>query len=91
MHGAFQPALPPARTLVKWGSVRCWKPKGIRLPSTFCCPTQPIIWEMLMKEPLEPLVTILMMLFCARSQVNHQHHHLPPHIHHHARNAGDIA
>jgi hypothetical protein len=39
--------------------------------STFCWPTQAIICEMLMKEPLLPLVTILMMLlsqlrlFCA--------------------------
>ncbi len=41
---------------------RLWKPNGMRLPSTFCCPTHPIICEMLMLLPLLPAVTILMML-----------------------------
>ena len=43
--------------MVKWGSVLLRKPYGMRLPSTFCCPTHAIICEMLMKEPLEPVVT----------------------------------
>ena len=44
----------------------------MRLPSTFCWPTQAIICEMLMKEPLEPVVTMFLTLlvslsdFCAR-------------------------
>lgn len=38
-------------TFVKWGRVRSEKPKGMRLPSTFCCPTHAIICEILMKDP----------------------------------------
>ena len=29
---------------MKWGSVLCLNPNGIRLPSTFCCPTQAITY-----------------------------------------------
>jgi hypothetical protein len=39
----------------------------MRRPSTFCCPTHAIIWEMLMKEPLEPAVTMRTMLLESRS------------------------
>mmetsp|Transcript_45128 Transcript_45128/g.134765 ORF Transcript_45128/g.134765 Transcript_45128/m.134765 type:complete len:352 (+) Transcript_45128:2239-3294(+) len=53
----------PKSSLVKCGSVRFWKPNGMRLPSTFCCPTQPIICEMLMNDPLEPADDIFTMLF----------------------------
>ena len=35
----------PKSSFVKCGSVRWLKPKGMRLPSTFCCPTHAIIWQ----------------------------------------------
>ena len=40
--------------LGKWGSVRSSKPLGIRAPFTFCWPTQAIICDMLILEPLDP-------------------------------------
>jgi hypothetical protein len=57
--------------------------------STFCWPTQAIICEMLMKEPLLPLVTILMMLlsqlrlFCAVLPARAQLPAATPHLHRH--------
>mmetsp|Transcript_22281 Transcript_22281/g.56889 ORF Transcript_22281/g.56889 Transcript_22281/m.56889 type:complete len:265 (-) Transcript_22281:1264-2058(-) len=39
----------------------------MRLPSTFCWPTHAIICEMLMKEPLEPVVTMFFTLFVSLS------------------------
>mmetsp|Transcript_14849 Transcript_14849/g.44421 ORF Transcript_14849/g.44421 Transcript_14849/m.44421 type:complete len:351 (-) Transcript_14849:1317-2369(-) len=39
----------------------------MRLPSTFCWPTHAIICEMLMKEPLEPVVTMFLTLFVSLS------------------------
>lgn len=48
----------PKSSFVKCGSVRPANPNGMRLPSTFCCPTHAIICEMLMKEPLDPAVTM---------------------------------
>ena len=53
----------PWSSLVKCGRVRLTNPKGIRLPSTFCCPTHAVICEMLMKDPLEPPWTIVLMWF----------------------------
>mmetsp|Transcript_3996 Transcript_3996/g.11133 ORF Transcript_3996/g.11133 Transcript_3996/m.11133 type:complete len:210 (-) Transcript_3996:1531-2160(-) len=55
----------PWSSFRKWGSVRFTKPKGMRFPSTFCCPTQAVIWEMLMKEPLDPPVTMILMWLCS--------------------------
>ena len=49
--GPFNPCWAHGSTLVKCGRVRSEKPKGMRLPSTFCCPTHAIICEMLMNEP----------------------------------------
>mmetsp|Transcript_60051 Transcript_60051/g.190768 ORF Transcript_60051/g.190768 Transcript_60051/m.190768 type:complete len:303 (-) Transcript_60051:1662-2570(-) len=41
----------------------------MRLPSTFCCPTHAIICEMLMKDPLDPAVTICFtLLFSERER-----------------------
>ena len=53
----------PWSSLVKWGRVLLTNPNGIRFPSTFCCPTHAVIWEMLMKEPLLPPVTMTLTLF----------------------------
>ena len=51
--------------MLKCGRVRNRKPYGMRLPSTFCCPTQAVICEMLMKDPFEPASTIrLTRLYC---------------------------
>ncbi|VDO45844.1 unnamed protein product [Brugia timori] len=38
------------------------KPNGIRLPSTFCCPTQAMTCEILILDPLEPATTIALKL-----------------------------
>ena len=48
---------------MKWGKERSAKPKGILLPSTICWPTHADICEILIKEPLEPEVTICFTLF----------------------------
>lgn len=47
----------------KWGRVRSMKPFGARLPPTDCCPTQAIIWLILMKEPFDPHWDIISGLF----------------------------
>ena len=53
----------PKSSFVKCGNERPWNPKGMRLPSTFCCPTHAIICEMFRKEPLEPAWTVILTLF----------------------------
>jgi hypothetical protein len=51
----------PRSSFEKWGSVRCVKPYLMRLPCTFCCPTQAIICEILSSDPLEPAITVPLM------------------------------
>ena len=53
---------------MKCGSERPLKPKGMRLPSTFCCPTHAIICEMLRKDPLEPACTVILTLLVSSSE-----------------------
>mmetsp|Transcript_4220 Transcript_4220/g.8818 ORF Transcript_4220/g.8818 Transcript_4220/m.8818 type:complete len:209 (+) Transcript_4220:2194-2820(+) len=48
----------PRSSLLKCGRVLFLNPHGIRFPSTFCCPTHAIICEMLIKDPLDPAVTM---------------------------------
>ena len=55
----------PWSSFTKWGRVRFTNPNGMRLPSTFCWPTHADIWEMLMKDPLEPPVTISLTWLCS--------------------------
>ena len=45
--------------LAKWGSVRFNIPFGIRFPLIICCPTQAIICETLILEPLLPHACII--------------------------------